>query len=113
MVGQTDDNSFPFPLTQEELSEATGMTPIHANRMLQQLRTDGLIDLRHKTLTVLDFERLKQVAAYEPRYLHLVRTERADPAVRKRVGDLVPPTARGMLNEAWELVTHPLSKAKH
>jgi CRP-like cAMP-binding protein len=113
IVGEAEDNSFAFPLTQEELSEATGMTPIHTNRMLQQLRSDGLIDLRRKTLTVLDFERLKQVAGYEPQYLHLVRTERADPAVKERVGDLVRPSGRGMLNEAWDRVTRPFSNAEH
>ena len=109
IVGRARDNTIPFPLTQEELSEATGMTPVHLNRVLQQLRADGLIELGHKMLTVLDFERLSDLAQYEPSYLHLVRTQKADPAVAERVGDLVPPAGRGVFREAWEKVKRPLS----
>jgi CRP-like cAMP-binding protein len=94
IVGMGLDNRVPFPLTQEELSEATGMTPVHLNRVLQELRADGIIDLHGKVLAVLDFPALSRIAQYEPNYLHLMRTERADPAVAERVGDLVPPTFR-------------------
>ncbi len=109
IVGLARDNSFPFPLTQEELSDATGMTPVHVNRVLQELRQDGLIDLNSRVLTVLDFERLSAIAQYEPGYLHLMRTQTADPSVAERVGDLVPPTGRGVARKAWESVAHPFS----
>jgi hypothetical protein len=109
IVGGSTDNIVPFPLTQEELSEATGMTPVHANRTLQQLRADGLIELNNKRLTVLDFKRLSEVAQYDASYLHLVRTEKADPGVKERVGDLVPPTSKGLFGGAWEAVKHPFA----
>lgn len=34
-------DSFPFPITQTDLADATGLTPVHANRMLRKLRTAG------------------------------------------------------------------------
>jgi CRP-like cAMP-binding protein len=107
LVGQALDNTIPFPLTQEELAEATGMTPIHVNRMLRQLRDEGLIEHDKVGVRVLDYNGLSKVARYEPEYLHLVRTERADPAVKQRVGDLVPPTGRDMTRDSWENAAHP------
>lgn len=41
VVAETTDDSFPFPLTQDELADATGMTPVHVNRSLQQLRSEA------------------------------------------------------------------------
>jgi CRP-like cAMP-binding protein len=112
MVGGGAGDSIPFPLTQDELAEATGMTPVHANRLLQQLRSDGLIELNKKVLTVLDFDRLKEIAQYDPNYLHLVRTQKGDPAVAERVGDLVPPAKPGLFAEAWEAVKRPFGDDK-
>jgi CRP-like cAMP-binding protein len=89
VVGVADGGSFPFPLTQEELSQATGLTPVHVNRMLQQLRAEGLIEHAKGRMTVLDHERLQAAAGYESGYLHLTRTERRDSAVSGRAGDLV------------------------
>jgi CRP-like cAMP-binding protein len=107
IVGGTTDESFPFPLTQEELAEATGMTPVHVNRMLGQLRSEGLIDLNSKTLTVLDFDRLKKVAQYDVDYLHLTRTQRRDGAVAERAADLVPPSNHSVMQHALERVKRP------
>jgi CRP-like cAMP-binding protein len=109
IVGEGLGDSVPFPLTQEELAEASGMTPVHANRILQQLRSEGLIELNQKVLTVLDFNGLSEAAQYDPTYLHLIRTARGEPAVAERVGDLVPPTRGGRLHQAWEALKHPFS----
>ena len=98
IVGMGRGNRIPFPVTQEDLADATGMTPVHLNRVLQQLRADQLIELHGKTLAIIDFKALSLAAEYEPNYLHLIRTQRADPAVVERVGDLVPPTGRGVLS---------------
>ena len=100
VVGETTDDALPFPLTQEELGDAMGMTAVHANRTLQQLRSEGVIQLENRVLTVLDRERLRSIAQFEPKYLHLVRTERRDPEVSDRVGDLVEAEHKGMLREA-------------
>src|ERR1700712_2880196 len=89
VVGETSDNSIPFVLTQQDLADATGMTPVHVNRVLQELRADGLVEIKNKILTVLDPEGLKHLARFESSYLHLVRTERHEKEVSDRVGDLV------------------------
>jgi DNA-binding Lrp family transcriptional regulator len=95
IIGAITDDSLPFPLTQEELADATGMTPVHANRMIRQLRAEGLIDLKGKILTILDPQRLLHLANYDSAYLHLIRTERRDPIVSGRAADLVEPSEQG------------------
>jgi CRP-like cAMP-binding protein len=62
-----------FPLTQADLAEATGLTPVHVNRMVQELRRDGLIAWGGRTLTILDLNALCGVASFTPAYLHLDR----------------------------------------
>jgi CRP-like cAMP-binding protein len=104
VVGETTDNSFSFPLTQEQLADATGMTAVHVNRMLQQLRSDGLIELTGRVLTVLDPEGLQRLAKYDSSYLHLIRTERRDAEVSQRAGDLVSASSSGLLHDAAEKV---------
>ena len=88
MIGAARDDSFPFPVTQDELADATGLTPVHVNRMLQQLREEGLIELRQKMLKVLDPAGLKKVAGFEADYLHLMRTEDGSD-VADRAGGLI------------------------
>jgi CRP-like cAMP-binding protein len=70
-VGQTDGNSFRLPITQAELGDALGLSPVHVNRVLQELRAEGLITSRGTILTIKDWERLKQVGEFSPTYLNL------------------------------------------
>jgi CRP-like cAMP-binding protein len=70
-VGLGTDNSFEFPITQAELGDTLGISEVHANRMLQQLRGDGLVEFHDRRLTVLDVEGLKAFAEFNPNYLHL------------------------------------------
>ena len=57
-------DSFEFPLTQEQLGDTLGVPTVHVNRMLQQLRDDGLITLAGKRLSILDLERLQAFAEF-------------------------------------------------
>jgi len=104
VIGETTDDSFPFLLTQDELADATGMTPVHVNRMLKELRAQGLIELSGKVLTVLDPKGLQRTAKFDSSYLHLTRTERRDPEVSHRAGDLVKASSRGLLHDLTEKV---------
>jgi CRP-like cAMP-binding protein len=70
-VGLTQDHSCSLPLTQEELGDACGLSTVHVNRTLQELRGDGLIAFHHGRLTILDWARLQEVAEFDPAYLHL------------------------------------------
>lgn len=69
-IGLVHDDRFDFPLTQEQLADATGLTAVHTNRTLQSLRKDGLIQLTGRSLTVLDWDRLCEVAEFDELYLH-------------------------------------------
>jgi CRP-like cAMP-binding protein len=70
-VGLTQDHSCSLPLTQEELGDACGLSTVHVNRTVQELRGDGLIAFHHGRLTILDWARLQEVAEFDPAYLHL------------------------------------------
>lgn len=69
-VGLVDDGAFHLPVTQEELADSLGLTPVHINRTLQRLRSEGLIELRGRTLTILDADKLRQVSGFDGSYLH-------------------------------------------
>ncbi|MGQ7262536.1 Crp/Fnr family transcriptional regulator [Vreelandella sp. V005] len=71
-VGLAKQATFELPITQVELADATGMTQIHVNRVLQALRKDGLISSNKNQITVLDWQKLKDAAEFDPLYLHLV-----------------------------------------
>ena len=70
-VGLAENGSCDFPITQNDLAEATGLTPVHVNRTLQELRRDGLIELAHKRLTIPDLDKLMNASLFNPNYLHL------------------------------------------
>lgn len=75
VVGRARDNGYQFPLTQRELSECLGLTVVHANRTLQELRRRGLIDLENRHLTIRDRRGLEGVAEFDPGYLYLDKHE--------------------------------------
>lgn len=60
---------FEFPITQEDLADVLGLTPVHINRKLQQLRHEGLIELQARQLTILDVNALADVAGFDQSYL--------------------------------------------
>src|SRR5689334_7881591 len=70
-VGRAHDGHCDFPLTQNDLADATGLTSVHVNRTLQELRRDGLIELERKQLHILDLPRMIDVAMFNSNYLHL------------------------------------------
>jgi CRP-like cAMP-binding protein len=76
ITGLITNNSFPLPLTQTELGEALGLSAVHVNRSLQQLRSEGLFTWQNQVVTILDWEALQRRAAFDSRYLHLVREHR-------------------------------------
>ena len=89
IVGLTKDDSFDFPITQTELADASGMTPMHVNRVLKRLREEQLVHFHGKLITILDAKRLKEVAGFNANYLHLDRVHDEQDGVGKRAGDLV------------------------
>jgi CRP-like cAMP-binding protein len=70
-VGLTNGSSCDMPVTQAELGDALGLSHVHTNRTLQELRGRGLITLKGKELVIHDLDRLKDVAMFNSNYLHL------------------------------------------
>jgi CRP-like cAMP-binding protein len=70
-VGLNDDLSCMLPLTQVELAETLGLSSVHVNRTLQELRRKKLITLEGGTLTIQDLDALKEVSFFNADYLHL------------------------------------------
>lgn len=76
LVELTSDGRFPLPLTQADLADATGLTPVHVNRMLKKLRDDGIATFRSREVVIHDWERLQQVAEFDPSYLYIEQQPR-------------------------------------
>ena len=65
------DASFEFPLTQEQIADMLGLTCVHVNRTIRQLRIEGAIESKSRTMTIIDFEALRRAGEFDPAYLHL------------------------------------------
>lgn len=76
IIGLTQHNSYDFPLTQIELGECLGLTSVHVNRTLQELRRMGLVDLQNRRVTIHDLAALRSVAEFDDDYLYLDKRSR-------------------------------------
>jgi len=70
-AGLTAGASCEFPMTQSDLADATGLSKVHVNRTLQELRAAGLILLKGKTLSVPSLEQLMNAGLFNANYLHM------------------------------------------
>jgi CRP-like cAMP-binding protein len=75
-VGLTQGMSFKLPLTQAELGDVLGLSTVHVNRVIQELRAHGVVVWRGDTLTIEDWPRIQEIAEYDPTYLILEREPR-------------------------------------
>lgn len=71
IVGKTDGDTFEFPMTQRELSECLGLTVVHVNRTLQELRRRKVVEAENRHITILDRAVLESIAEFDPAYLQL------------------------------------------
>ena len=82
LLGLGSPTKYDLPLTQQDLADLIGVTTVHLNGTLQNLRGDGIISLEHRQLRVLDFETLSIIAQIEPwqtsapEWLNSLQTER-------------------------------------
>lgn len=77
-VGLATAHSCDFAPTQQDIADATGLTPVHVNRSIQALRRLGLVGLERQQLTIPDMAALQRAALFNPGYLHHRRTSRED-----------------------------------
>ena len=71
LAGLTREDSCDFPLTQADLADAMGLSKVHVNRTLQELRSAELIILKGKILIVPNLEQLMNVGLFNANYLHI------------------------------------------
>ncbi len=75
-VGQAEDHRFRLPLTQQTMGDMLGLSTVHVNRTLQELRAEGLVAWNGGGVEILDWESLQQVAEFDPTYLNLTKEPR-------------------------------------
>jgi CRP-like cAMP-binding protein len=69
-AGLGSPERFELPMTQEQIGDATGLTPVHVNRMLRVLGEDGVIARAGRTIRIADWKRMQRVADFDATYLH-------------------------------------------
>lgn len=77
--GLADDMGYHLPMTQAELADALGLTPVHLNRVIRSLEVDGLINRSKRDITFPDWERMRDLADFNDRYLHLPKEQSGEP----------------------------------
>ena len=82
-VGLVEEYAFKLSATQAELGDAMGISTVHVNRVLQELRDEGLICLKGATVRVLDWEGLKRRGEFDLTYLHLAKPQAAQHTLEK------------------------------
>jgi CRP-like cAMP-binding protein len=72
-LGRSSDgkSSFDFPLTQEQIADALGLTTVHVNRMMGHLRADNLISSVNRIMTISNPAKLRRLGGFDPHYLHI------------------------------------------
>jgi CRP-like cAMP-binding protein len=69
--GLADHYGYELPMSQEQLADALGLTPVHVNRTLKALEADGLIRRDKRFVSFPDWKRMRDFADFSARYLHL------------------------------------------
>lgn len=65
------DGVYELPMTQEQIADATGLTAVHVNRILQTLQREGLIERDRRMVRFPSWQRMQDVADFNARYLHM------------------------------------------
>jgi len=69
-AGLAKDRRYELPMTQEQLADCTGLTPVHVNRVLKELGRQGLIARDKRSVQILEWDRLQHIGDFNTRYLH-------------------------------------------
>jgi CRP-like cAMP-binding protein len=82
----SDGMEIPYALTQFAMADILGLTPVHVNRTLQRLRSEGLIDTIDRSIQrILDWDGLARVGDFNPGYLHFDTHEKTSADCRPKV----------------------------
>lgn len=72
VVGLASGHGFLFPVNQADLGDMLGLSTVHTNRTVQELRATGLLTWQRHSVTIKDWAGLVRLAEFDPIYLHLV-----------------------------------------
>lgn len=70
-AGLAETTSYELPMTQDDLADSLGLTPVHINRTLMRLGNDGLIERNKRAIRISNWKELAKVGDFDPAYLHL------------------------------------------
>jgi len=76
IVGLADDNGFDLALTQVDLAECLGMTAVHMNRTLRDLRDQNIVEFRSRRVVIGDLAQMRRTAEFSTEYLYLDKEPR-------------------------------------
>lgn len=76
VVGLAQDHRYDVPLVQEELADILGLSVVHMNRTIQDLRKAELVTWQGSKVVIPDFEKLAEFSGFDPRYLNFIKRER-------------------------------------
>ena len=71
VAGLGEQLHYELPMTQEELADALGLTPVHVNRTLKALEAEKLIQRTRRSVRIPDWKALAKVGDFDANYLHL------------------------------------------
>ena len=69
-VGLAHADEYDLPMTQIDMADALGLSPVHVNRVIQELRRSGVLELRKHAVSIRDLPQLMQLADFDDLYLH-------------------------------------------
>ena len=69
--GLAENYGYQLPMTQEQLADVCGLTPVHINRTLKSLEARGLIKRDKRRISFPDWQALRDVGDFNQRYLHM------------------------------------------
>lgn len=72
-TGEKAGSVVPFPATQNHMADMTGLTSVHVNRSLRTLLKENVVEVRCRTIHILDWNRLMEIGDFDGDYLHLAK----------------------------------------
>ena len=76
LIGEANDGRFTIPMSQAEFADALAVSSVHTNRVLQELRAEGVMTWRGRDVSIRDWDRLVAIAGFDPVYLNLFDARR-------------------------------------
>lgn len=78
-IGLSNEGRFLLPMTQAEIGHHLGLTPVHVNRTMQELRRRQLVRTKGPSIELSDLPKLQRVAEFSPHYLNAAANEAGQP----------------------------------